>query len=262
MLYLIQKNTFRTENFNALVDAMNKLEYEYQIVHTRPRTSSLFIKDDNENNTYFQTEREDIFAFGANKMADNADSYDWKPGSMMNREHDYSIYKDYYTDNLLNWDSDIVKFTDKLDFVGEKFIRPCEDSKIFTGQVFTLDRWNEFVKSVNHYESRSRIRRWTEIQVASVKTIYREVRCWIIDGKVITSARYKGMDLGPHEYDAEKFAQEMVDTHSTIAEAFVMDVCLTSDGWKIVELNCINCSGFYGADVSMILFELNEHFNK
>lgn len=39
--------------------------------------------------------------------------------------------------------------------------------------------------------------------------------------------------------------------------AFVIDVALTDDGLKIVELNCINCSGFYEADIQKIIMSLN-----
>ena len=99
----------------------------------------------------------------------------------------------------------------------------------------------------------------TLVQVASPKTIYKEVRCWVIGGKVITSAVYFGLSIELKETEAEEFAQSMVNIHS-IADAFVMDVCLTPEGWKIVELNCINWSGFYGSNTDLIFFELNEYF--
>ena len=44
------------------------------------------------------------------------------------------------------------------------------------------------------------------------------------------------------------------------AEAFVMDICLTPDGWKIVEINCINCSGFYNGDMQKLLIALENYF--
>ena len=37
------------------------------------------------------------------------------------------------------------------------------------------------------------------------------------------------------------------------ARAFVLDTALTPDGPRIVEVNCINSAGFYGADVKCIV---------
>ena len=33
-------------------------------------------------------------------------------------------------------------------------------------------------------------------------------------------------------------------------------VCLVEDGWRIVEVGCINCAGFYLADLQKVLIEL------
>ena len=260
MLYLVQKNTFRPQNYEKLITGLKELGYKYEIVLIKVNNSGLFEEDG--KNYYYNTEVENIFAFGAVKMAACSCRYQWKPGSLLNKAtHDYNSYVTYYKDNLLNYDSKVCDVIDDIEFdpFHGNFIRPTEDSKVFTGQVFNEESWNEFKKHVSY--NYSGLHNRTRIQVATVKVIYREIRCWIINGVVITSARYKGVDLGPKEYDAERFAQKMADIHC-VAEAFVMDVCLTSDGWKIVEINCINCSGFYGADIKLILFEINEHFDE
>ena len=51
----------------------------------------------------------------------------------------------YYKDNLLNYDSVVQKFGDKIDRTDLFFARPCEDTKTFTGQMFSRDSWKEFV---------------------------------------------------------------------------------------------------------------------
>lgn len=33
------------------------------------------------------------------------------------------------------------------------------------------------------------------------------------------------------------------------APAYVMDICRTDDGLRLLETNCINAAGFYAADV-------------
>ena len=57
------------------------------------------------------------------------------------------------------------------------------------------------------------------------------------------------------DQDAIDFAQKMVDIYQ-LAETFVIDVCLTSDGWKIVECGSTSCAGFYDADKQKIVMAL------
>ena len=47
-----------------------------------------------------------------------------------------------------------------------------------------------------------------------------------------------------------------------LAEAFVIDVCLTENGWKIVECNCINCAGFYDGNMQKLIMELEYYFDQ
>jgi hypothetical protein len=165
-----------------------------------------------------------------------------------------------YNYNLLNYDSIIQPFGQLKDWDKvHYFIRPCKDSKIFTGRVFNQDEWNEFVRVTLTNGHDNNIDQSTKIQAASVKTIYKEIRCWVVGGKVITAAQYTGINLDDGHVEAKEFAQKMVDLHQ-IAEAFVIDVCLCPAGWKVVELNCINCSGFYGANVDKLLEAIDTHF--
>ncbi|HEX2629159.1 MAG TPA: ATP-grasp domain-containing protein, partial [Chitinophagaceae bacterium] len=57
-----------------------------------------------------------------------------------------------------------------------------------------------------------------------------------------------------------EFAESMIEVFN-VAEAFVMDICLTYDGWKIVEINCINSAGFYpNLNVKSLVKALNIYF--
>lgn len=78
----------------------------------------------------------------------------------------------------------------------------------------------------------------------------------MVDSTIITQSIYK---IGGHalvdpwvDPEALDFAQRMVEVWQP-AQAFVLDVGLTDNGWKIVELNCFNCSGFYAANVPKIV---------
>jgi len=57
------------------------------------------------------------------------------------------------------------------------------------------------------------------------------------------------------------YAQRMADLYCP-AKAFVMDVCMIESGMKIVEVNCINCSGFYDTDIQKLVASLEDAFNE
>jgi hypothetical protein len=183
----------------------------------------------------------------------------------MNSNHDFDVYKNFYKENLLNWDSQIVKFSDEFDWVENetKFIRPTEDTKTFTGKVFHEVEWKDFVYYNQNNGHTTLLNNNTPIQVSTVKNIQKEIRFWVVDGKIITGSQYRignqTIYSDVYEDSATEFAQSMVDIFQ-LADAFVIDVCLTREGWKIVECGCINCAGFYKADLQKVIINLEDFF--
>lgn len=255
MFYIIQENTFREPNYQALMDAIHRLELPYEIVKVRPFT------DDVE----FKTDREDVFVFGAIKLARIGKNFGWTPGSLLNENHDYQVYVNHYQDNLLNFDSQIQKFGSvKWEGSGLKFIRPVLDNKSFTGKVYDKYQWDEFVEYSLQNGHKTSLDSETLIQVSEPKKIYKESRFWIVDGKVVTGSQYRlGSSVAYNQLvdqDEIDFCQEMVDKFQ-LAKAFVMDICRTENGLKIVECGCINSAGFYLANMQKLLIALEEAFN-
>lgn len=87
----------------------------------------------------------------------------------------------------------------------------------------------------------------------------------MVGGKIITGSQYRiGSQTLYDEYyedEAREFAQSMVDRFQ-LAKAFVIDVCLTEEGWKIVECGCINCAGFYKADLQRVIAAIEKEFSQ
>lgn len=248
MYYIVQDKIFRNENYNILFDALDRLGMEYSTIDM-----------DSINNSIESTERKDVFVFGSVRLAKYSVDNNWIPGSFYGGNHDYLIYKEYYKDNLLNYDSIVQKISDPIDWAPNeiKFIRPCQDNKAFNGGRYTSSKWIDQLTLNN-------IRTDMPIQISSIKKIYKEARVWVVGGKVVTSSYYLFNGDMPFEENVEpagiEFAQSMVDIYQ-VAEAFVIDICLTPDGWKIVEVNCINCSGFYNGDLQKLIISLEDHFN-
>lgn len=71
-------------------------------------------------------------------------------------------------------------------------------------------------------------------------------------GKIVGESQYKSgsvLKTSPLVDDpARAFAQKMVNLWQPDL-AFVLDVADTDDGYKVVEINCINFAGFYNVNM-------------
>ena len=252
MYYIVQDNVFREPNYNNLIYALERLELPHEIVAVIPFVDSF----------EFETDRTDVFPFGSVKMARISKELGWKPGSQLNDNHDYLVYKDYYKDNLLNYDSKIIKFGDTNFFSKERFFaRPTKDTKVFNGQEFDMGEWEEFRERALTNGHSTLLDENTDVQISSIKKIYKEIRLWIIKGEVITASQYRlgGKHLLDRNVDKEAytFCKKMVDIFE-LNDGFVMDLALTENGYKIIECGCINCAGFYDADMQTLLMAIEE----
>ena len=177
MHYIIQENIFKENNYNIIIETLDKLNLSYQIVRIFPFIDKMVdindIPEDNDFNVDELPELElnnnqKIFVFGSVKMARVSAKKNWYPGSFMNENHDFEVYSKYYRDNLLNYDSEILKVSDRINWDIElKFIRPTKDSKAFTGKVFSKDEWDLFLEN----------------NLENVKIVYQELvdRYWEIE---------------------------------------------------------------------------------
>ena len=275
MHYIIQENVFREAHYDRLEGALKRLGLPYTTVRLFPFIDRIVSLDDIPVDNDFNVDDlpavkfkwdEPVFCFGAIKMARIARDSKWKPGSMMNSNHDYMVYKNHWNAQLLNHDSKIFKLGDDFGWSDDevKFIRPTEDTKSFTGQTFTKIEWEEKIQNYLHNYRSDVFNEETLVQVGTPKDIYKEIRCWVVNGKIITASTYRVANefningtVFPEELE---YAQSMVDLFQ-LAEAFVIDICVTDNGFKIVEAGCINCAGFYNADLLKVICAIEDHFN-
>ncbi len=260
MFYVIQKDLFQSNE--NLIESLERLNLKYEIVEIKP-----FIDD-----IEFKTDRKDVFCFGGLKISRLYKQYGWKPGCLMTSNHDFNVYKEHYKENLLNYDSKIYKFTDDWDWKdNDFFIRPVLDTKVLVRKTYTEDGWkterNHMLKDrekMIEYGHTVSFDENTEIQVASLKSIQKEFRFFIVGGQIITGSLYRtGCFINYSNIvddGAVEFCKEMIKVFP-IADAFVMDICLTDGEWKIIEVGCINCAGFYSSNIPSLLMALEDFFN-
>lgn len=258
MYYVIQEHTFREENYNVLVETLERYDLPYEIVKVRP-----YLED-----FEFKTDRKDVFCFGSVKMSRLGKKYGWYPGSLLNDNHDYRVYSKYYKENLLNYDSKIQGFGDDIneDYF---FSRPCEDNKTFTGKVYSKQQWVDFKTEFYKRGEETSLNDETEIQVSSVKNVTKEYRFWVVGDEVVTGSLYRMGNWVNYsnivDEGALDFAKEMIKIYK-LADAFVIDICevIIDDKpeYKIIECGCINSAGFYRANMPKMIEKIELKWDK
>ncbi|WP_294291982.1 ATP-grasp domain-containing protein [uncultured Chryseobacterium sp.] len=257
MFFLVQANVYHDPDHYKIVDALEELNIDYQVINIPPTAEKID----------FKTNRTDVFVYGSVTIARlGRQNTHWFPGSFYGGNHLYEIYSKYYGAYLLNHEVTVHKISDKLIWEKDekKFIKPYNEAKIFTGRVFSKTEWEDFVFEALKNSS-NRITEDSLIQVSEVKRTLKEARLWIVGGQIIDAGYYKFNNQAPFEEkvseDGLAFAREMLQLFN-LEEAFVMDICLTKESWKIVEINCINSSGFYpNTNVKSIIKALNIYFS-
>jgi ATP-grasp domain, R2K clade family 3 len=132
------------------------------------------------------------------------------------------------------------------------FVRPVGDFKTFAGEYVheNKDDW------YNEKSYRGALfSKGVDVMYASYKDIGAEIRCFIVDGKIVTASYYRQKGkLIPTPYPHWKLdiLQPFADRWLPI-NTVVMDLAITLDGVKVIEFNCINASGFYSCDVEALV---------
>jgi hypothetical protein len=170
-----------------------------------------------------------------------------------------------YGENMLNSDAKIKEFSHIHSTHFPYFIRPTRDTKIFESKVYFFEEWNGYVDETITSNSFDKIAAETKIMYSTPKTLQQEIRCWIVDGEPVTMSQYKigrrvNMLNMDNNEEAYIFAKKMAAIFSP-SRAFVLDICLHEDEYKIVEINCINMSGFYDANMSKLIQSLEKAFS-
>ena len=254
MLWVIQEDLFQENGREILINTLEKFDIPYQIVKIVPFSHELIPE---------VTYTGKIITNGSVLLSKIAKERGWTPGGLLNDNFDYSVWYPRLKRYLLNHDAVFTTVAEANPLWDDIFIRPTLDNKSFNGQVMTRDEFISWKNDVLKGEDSS-VSPDTEIVYATPKKVGQEHRHFIVNGKVITSSRYKLNGYANYQEGADEyiinFAERMAATFSP-AKAFVLDTYVTDDTIGIVELGCICNAGFYKADVQKLVMVLDMTFN-
>lgn len=244
MYWIIQENLWNEDGHSLLLQALDKNGSQYTIVKVRPFIHTIE-PDINPPNP--------VMVIGATTLVQIARERGWLPGAFINKNFDFRVQNQHWP--MLNGDAIIGPFG-IIDPPWEPFfIRPPEDSKLLTGTLMThaeLKQWQKDTDLV-YSDGYSQLTPETLVMVSAPKEIYAEYRLFMINGRFVTGSQYRRGGRPYQNADIPemvvKFAEEL--SFWWVPDfAFCMDVADTPVGLRVVEVNCLNSSGFYKSDVS------------
>lgn len=268
MHWIVQNNLWAEAAYDGFIEALHRLKVDYTRVQLLPFVDKIIPEDFDKNTTPIEDapsaiidESLALFPSGSTKLSRIAKQRGWK-GAMMNDNMQFDKWKEGVGENLLNHGAITCTVEQVLEHVDnipqELFTRPCHDNKAYSGRTHTKDNFIYWAKEISKVDPSEEdpqstlLNRTTPIIFGQYHKILAEYRFMVVDGQVVTGSIYKLgsrviYDSAYVNDDALAYAQRMVKQWQP-ARAFVIDVCETPKGYKVVEYNCINCSGFYACD--------------
>lgn len=245
MHWVVHASVFSDVNLHRLLKVLERAELPYTTVSINEAGQA----SPNPN------PEGSVYVCGAQRAALLSQLRGWKPGSFLNENFSVDVWQQHIPKELLN-DAAYIALMGSVTLEAPMFVRPLIDSKLFDGQLFTP---NEFESCRNQNASFADVR----VSVSPPKSILREYRLFVVAGLVVTGSLYRqGGEValsGDVDPEVITYVERVIKQWSP-AEAFVVDVALTDNGYKVIEFNNINSSGFYESDVARYVDAIERNF--
>jgi hypothetical protein len=142
---------------------------------------------------------------------------------------------------------------------GRIFIRPDDNAKSFAGGVVESAGFDKWWELANFYKPSPDCL----AVVARPQTIHAEWRFVIGRRNVITGSQYRrnGVEELAVSYpdDAATFATAVANANAFDPHpVYVMDVCQTNDGYRLIELGSVCCASLYACDLGKVVAAVTE----
>lgn len=260
--WILQKNLTNPKILKQLKEAIksdNELWEEVEIVPFSTKLPTI------ENNNTFK------IIYGSTTFMLNAyDDENFKIGVFYNPfKFQMAHYVKVWETDILNYDGQLIKFGELHQIESKPtqkwFIRPNLDEKQFSGKLSTyqeLLEWRERISKLNL----PNLNKNTEVWISKPKTILKEWRLFVVDNVIVSASRYlKNGQLDKSNDDVPplmiQFAQEKINDYR-IADIYVIDIAEIKEGYKIIECNCFNGTGFYDNNIKKIVLSINQFVRK
>jgi hypothetical protein len=186
----------------------------------------------------------------------------WTPGGWCSPENlDCATYYRHFGSFLLNRRYEILpgvtairekqRLFDEFGCDGEVFARPTSVHKLFVGRLISVSDF-ETALAPTRYDPE------TLVVIAEPQSIGREWRLVVAGNEVVSGSQYANAGVksvvATCPDNVLGFAREMLATVSWRPDGmFMLDVCESDGGLRLVELNSFSCSWLYACDFAPVV---------
>ena len=258
--WIIQSNLINAKTLAKFQASFQALDIAYEEVQVVPFSNTL---------PTFAAAEVNIF-YGATTLMLNAYNSPYKKGVFYHPDtFNSACYLKHWGNHMLNSDGITLPFRTFMDTCLAKqpswFIRPNGDDKSFAGTLMTQQEARSFYSKIQQIDNPN-INPDTLVFVAPPKSITKEWRTFIVDRRVVDASRYVlNGELAVARHDLPKemigFAEERARDFSP-HDVFAMDIAQTEAGYKIIECNCFNGTGFYEHHIKTIVKAVTDWASK
>lgn len=251
--WYIQSNLNSTESAK-MVAALSQLEYPHTLFKLIPFSNNLPKLGATDPMILIGSTTLNILA---------AQSRKYKKGIFFNNNFKPEHYREHYGEDYLNFDMSVYKIKDIPEDLYPSdqnlFVRSNDDSKNISGGTLWFEDLLNIKKNTEAYWSGGDLfTPENEICISSVKNVYNEFRFIVCDKKIIGASQYRPT-ISPDVPELIKdYALTMAKKWQP-HDVFVLDICDTDNGPRVIECNCVNGSGWYSMDYVSVCRELSAY---
>lgn len=257
--WILQKNITNQGTLNRIKNVLLEDQVSFEEVNIIPFS---------EEFPAIQNQDKYPIVYGSTTMMINAYRHPFLKKGVFFAPNQFNIknYVDHWGEDMLNADGKLIRFKDVKGLVKSDqlyFIRPNSDEKEFGGKLLNgaeLVKWYNKIERLDIQQLRPN----TELWIAQPKNILKEWRIFVVDEAIISISKY--MEKGEADFDGNdipstllNYVEQQIRTYQP-HDIFVLDVALVDNGYKIIECNCFNGTGFYDHDIEKIIRAINQKF--
>lgn len=260
MYWLIQDKFRYDQNYLTLCENLKRMNINHSSCEVIPFSDDGIISDIDLNKI-----KEPLFAFGSYTLSKIVINRKYEPGAFISKNSSMDSLLENYGQELFNHDMVIGPISEIHTDLKEFFVRPMEDTKSFTAEATTIERFNEFRDSVGrsfeglHY---STVYPHTKVIISSIKPIEQECRFFVVDKKIVTYSQYRVGDTVRYSPIIDQYiidyAEKIVSMDWQPDECYCLDIAISNGIPKVLEVNSINSSGLYAIDTQKFILAIED----
>jgi hypothetical protein len=260
--WVIQDNIHKERGYDELIRVLEVMDFPYSFHKVIPFVGNI------EPDAHFKNP---VICIGSYSMRHVAMKKQWRPGVFDMKMYNHMVCALHWKHHMLNENCSYCYFGEArppiygttLGDMDQFFIRPNDDSKYFTGTLMSPQEFYEWQHKVRDLgeDDGSGLRNDTVVLIAPPKEIYQEIRCWIVDQKVVTASVYKTGDKVGYSECIDRYVIDFAFRRAVEWQplrAYVMDIARTAKGLKIIEAQTINSCGFYAANMGKLVSAIDD----